>query len=100
MTTFNHEALKKTRRLLRLKQCEVAERLKMTQSLLSKWESGVIPNPSSKKLSEIAELYGCDVGDFFIPSKRSKKPLVEKPKEVNKALQIDINIYHHIVASE
>lgn len=56
--------LKERREAAGLRQIDVAERLEVDQSAISKWEQGENP-PLKKYRVKLAELYGCDVEELL-----------------------------------
>lgn len=56
--------IKELRNKAGLSQVALAEKLNVTQSVVSLWESGAT-FPSSAKLPRLAEILGCTVSDLF-----------------------------------
>ena len=49
-----------------LTQSDVAKKLGITEASVSQWETGST-HPSTKRLFEIAQLYGCTVDELLTP---------------------------------
>lgn len=47
-------------------QSDVARKLGITESSVCQWETGAT-HPSTKRLFEIAKLYGCTVDELLVP---------------------------------
>ena len=56
--------MKKLRLAAGLSQAAVAEHLKIRQSTVAMWESG-LNRPRADKLPELARLYHCSIDDLF-----------------------------------
>ena len=67
--------LKELREEAELTQSEVAKELNISAQSVSKWERGEAL-PSIEFLPKLAELYDCEINDFF--SKPLKEPVVDE----------------------
>ena len=54
-----------------LSQKEAAKKLRITSKTLQNWESATT-YPSAAQLMDICSVYGCDLGDIFLPEKLAK----------------------------
>lgn len=57
-------SIKSRRESLGMTQKELAEKLRVSQQAVTKWETGE-NRPRAEKLPEIARLLGCSVDDLF-----------------------------------
>lgn len=55
----------------RLSQEEAAKQLKITKRTLQNWENEVT-FPTAPQLVKICEIYGCTLGDIFLPDALAK----------------------------
>lgn len=56
--------IKKHREAAGMSQQELAEKMKVTQSAVAKWENGET-RPRVDKLAEMAELFGCSMDELM-----------------------------------
>jgi len=56
--------LKEKRESLNLTQQDIAEKLNISRTTVSMWETGD-SNPRTDKLPQLAELLGCSIDDLF-----------------------------------
>ena len=54
-------------------QSEIAERLHIDRSTVSKWESG-LARPRADKLPELAKIFGCSIDDLFDSGQEKSRP--------------------------
>ena len=57
-------AIENLRKNLGISQYTLAEKLDVTQSAISQWETGAAM-PRADKLPELAKILGCEVSDLF-----------------------------------
>jgi transcriptional regulator with XRE-family HTH domain len=57
-------AIARERKLARMTQAEVADKLRMEKESISRLETGAT-SPTLTRLQELSEVFGCPVGNFF-----------------------------------
>ena len=71
--TWNHKALLYFRNKANMSLREVAGYLGVTFGAIASWERGE-KHPMAERLGDIAELYGCEVNDFYAPVPEDEPP--------------------------
>lgn len=78
--------LRRYRKMSKLTQEEVAQRLGVSLQTVSRWERGA-KVPTVEHLEALADLYGVDVADFFIPPMKGSDMYIKRILQKLKLLQ-------------
>ena len=89
---FNGRILRKIRKEKSISQVALCKDLNLNQSLFSKYETGIVKDPSAKRIKQFADYLGVPYESFFAKLKDDEPVLINQTSSIPERIDVHVHI--------
>ena len=89
---FNGKILKKIREQKGVTQVQLCDATNLDQSLLSKYETSIVKDPSAKRIKQFADYLGVPYESFFGEFEEDEPALINQTSDISKRIDVYVHV--------